>query len=85
LKEEDKNWPQYACFDLDDEVLLHEIRKIAVGLTVAVRNLDLVDVIEGFSSHVKLLRVFVYMFRFMRKFKDKSIVLDKTLSPTEYN
>lgn len=46
-----------------------EKRKTAVGLAAAVVKSDLVDVIEGFSSHLKLLRVFVYMFRFIVKCK----------------
>jgi len=78
-------WPQNAHFNLDEEDLLLESRKTVVGLTAAVRNSDLVNVIKGFSSHLKLLRVFVYMFRFIKKCKDISKVFEKTLSPTEHN
>ncbi|XP_033250890.1 uncharacterized protein LOC117189926 isoform X3 [Drosophila miranda] len=84
LKEEEENWPKNAHFEHSDDLQL-EKRKTAVGLTAAVRSSELLDVIEGFSSHLKLLRVFVYVFRFIRKCKDPSLNFEKTISPTEYN
>ncbi|KAL7725752.1 hypothetical protein ACLKA6_000643 [Drosophila palustris] len=42
-----------------------EIRKSAVGLTVARPSLGLLEIIEEYSSHLKLLRVFAYAFRFV--------------------
>jgi len=52
IKKEEEIWHQNAHFDLDEEVILQESRKTMVGLTVSVRNSDLVDVIKGFSSHL---------------------------------
>ncbi|EDX15897.1 GD22757 [Drosophila simulans] len=52
-----------AHFYLDDEVYRQAASKSTVGLTTAVQTSDMLDVIEEFSSHLKLLRVYAYMFR----------------------
>lgn len=65
LKSEDDDWPVNPHLELSKKIIKLEKRKTAVGLAATVIKLDLLDVMEEFSSHFELLREFVYMFRFI--------------------
>ena len=76
-----ERWPQNAHFELSAEVVELESRKNPVAL-LATKNInnDIVDVIDKFSSHLKLVRIFVYMLRFIKKCRRKP--MNCTLVPT---
>ncbi|KAL7725140.1 hypothetical protein ACLKA6_018666 [Drosophila palustris] len=55
------SWPVNQHL-VTDEMRTLEIRKTTVGLTAMVDRPDLLETIDSYSSHARLLRVFVYVF-----------------------
>ncbi|KAL7723878.1 hypothetical protein ACLKA6_004304 [Drosophila palustris] len=66
LKEPRDSWPVNQHL-VTDEMRTLEVRKTAIGLTAMVHRPDLLETIDSYSSHARLLRVFVYVFRFIKK------------------
>ncbi|XP_065361988.1 uncharacterized protein LOC135955564 [Calliphora vicina] len=80
-------WPKNLHFDLTPELASLEKRKskIAMVVTETVEN-GLIQFLNRFSSYTKILRVFAYVLRAIRKFKGKSFNQSQvTLSVKELN
>ncbi|XP_052855140.1 uncharacterized protein LOC128263903 [Drosophila gunungcola] len=83
LLDSENNWPVNKHFELPADVMSMELRKSAIALVVSPEPNYVLQKIESFSSHLKLLRVFVWVFRFIQRCRKVSKPFEKSISPRE--
>ncbi|XP_017470357.1 PREDICTED: uncharacterized protein LOC108362036 [Rhagoletis zephyria] len=84
LLEDPASWPINTHFELTPEEQALEKKKNASALIAVSDNRNpLLTVIEKYSSHKKLLRVFAYILRWVLKVRDRSTKYDPTPSAQE--
>ncbi|KAI8034664.1 hypothetical protein M5D96_012560, partial [Drosophila gunungcola] len=83
LLDSENNWPVNKHFKLPADVMSMELGKPAIALVVSPEANYVLQKIESFSSHLKLLRVFVWVFRFIQRCRKVSKPFEKSISPRE--